>query len=71
MRIVPVGILIGTAMGGYVMRLSRKWTFVILTTLGVLACIFSVYLNMYVLFASRFLYGVIGGLVLDIVPKMI
>lgn len=71
LRMIPLGIMLGTGLGGYVMRFSRKYTFVVLTMFGMVLCGLSVIDNMYVLFVARALYGVVGGLILNLTPKMI
>jgi hypothetical protein len=71
MRIIPLGLLIGTGFGGYVMRFSRKYTFIILTFIGMIAGGISVINNMYVLFIARLLSGIIGGLIINLSPKML
>ena len=71
MRLIPSGLLIGTGFGGYVMRFSRKYTFIVLTFLAMVVSGMSVINNMWVLFIARFLYGVIGGLIMNLTPKML
>ena len=71
LKIVPMGLIIGTGFGGYVMRYSRKYTFIILTFVGIVLNSMSLINSMPILFISRGLYGVLGGLLINIVPKIL
>jgi hypothetical protein len=58
-------------MGGSAMKYSRKWVFIGLNLAGLAACGLSVVDNMYVLFAGRALYGLTGGLLMNLTPKIL
>jgi hypothetical protein len=70
-NIIPAGLAVGASAGGYAMSYSRKNVFIALNILGLVACGLSVVDDMYVLFAGRALYGVIGGTLMNLVPKII
>lgn len=71
LRLIPFGIVMGIGLGGYLLRYSRKYTFLLLSLFGLIFSGLSVVNNIYVLFVSRALYGAICGLILNLIPKMI
>jgi MFS family permease len=71
MHLIPLGLVIGTYFGGYAQRFSRKYMFIILTFFGIVLNAISVVNNMPILFVSRALYGFLGGLFINLVPKIL
>ena len=45
MHLIPFGLFIGSMIGGYVIRYSRKYTFIIVTLIGMIASGISVINN--------------------------
>jgi hypothetical protein len=70
-RLIPMTLAAGASAGGKLMNYSRKWVFIGLNLLGLLACGLSVVDNQYVLFMGRAIYGLIGGIVINLTPKML
>ena len=70
-RIIPLGLVSGAIFSAKLMQFGRKYIFICANFLGLIACFLSVGGNYPVLLFGRALYGFIGGIVINVIPKFL
>lgn len=66
-----MGLVVGTGLGGKIMKYNRKYTIIALTLAGMVACGLSLVPNMSILFIGRSIFGIVCGIILNLTPKML
>ena len=68
---MPIGIILGAYLSSRFSKESKRSVFIKFNVLGIVACLVSC-INTYItVIIGRFVYGVVGGIMISITPKML